>query len=195
MYNEVRTQQLTEAELRSVVRNMIIEEIENGQLDEGFLDNLRGGWNALRGTFGGDANRVQQAGSRAGQAVSGAVRGAGQAVQGAAQRAGQAVSGAVRNAGQAVQGAAQRAGQAVQGAAQGVKQYGQDRMKAFKGQYNASQNITKINNLMSTLDELQQSGVLSGPQMGQAIAAIKKQLQGAISRNKGAITGWQNSVS
>ena len=173
MYNEVRTQQLTEAELRSVVRNMIIEEIENGQLDEGFLDNLRGGWNALRGTFGGDANRVQQAGSRAGQAV----------------------SGAVRNAGQAVQGAAQRAGQAVQGAAQGVKQYGQDRMKAFKGQYNASQNITKINNLMSTLDELQQSGVLSGPQMGQAISAIKKQLQGAISRNKGAITGWQNSVS
>ena len=184
MTNNPRQRQLTEAELRAVVRNMIIEEIENGQLDEGFMDNLRSGWNALRGTFGGDANRVQQAGSRAGQAVSGAVRGAGQAVQGAAQRAGQAVS-----------GAAQKAGKAVQGAAQGVKQYGQDRMNAFKGQYNASQNINKINNLMSTLDELQQSGVLSGPQMSQAIAAIKKQLQGAVSRNKGAITGWQNTVS
>ena len=162
MYNEFRRQQLTEAELRSVVRKMIIEEIENGQLDEGFMDNLRSGWNALRGTFGGDANKVQQAGSRAGQAV---------------------------------RGAAQRAGQAVRGAAQGVKQYGQNRMNAFKGQYNASQNINKINNLMSTLDELQQSGVLSGPQMSQAIADIKKQLQGAISRNKGTITGWQNSVS
>lgn len=162
MYNEVRTQQLTEAELRSVVRNMIIEEIENGQLDEGFMDNLRGGWNALRGTFGGDANKVQQAGSQAPKALGGVAR---------------------------------KAGQAVQGAAQAVKQYGQNRVNAFKGQYNASQNITKINNLISMINELQQSGVLSGPQMEQAIATIKKQLQGAINRNKGTITGWKNSVS
>lgn len=184
MNNNVRRQQITEAELRAVVRNMIIEEIENGQLDEGFMDTLRSGWGALKGTFGGDANRIQQGAANAGRAAGGL-----------ATRAGQAVTGAASKVGQAVQGAASKAGQAVQGAVNNVQQYSQDRMNAFKGQYNANQNINKINNLLSNIDELQQSGVLSGPQMEQAIAVIKKQLQGAIGRNKGAITGWKNSVS
>ena len=173
MNNNVRRQQITEAELRAVVRNMIIEEIENGQLDEGFMDTLRSGWGALKGTFGGDANRMQQG----------------------AANAGRAAGGLANRAIQAGKDAAGRVGKAVSGAAQNVGQYAQDRANAFKGQYNASQNINKINNLLSNIDELQQSGVLSGPQMEQAIAVIKKQLQGAIGRNKGAITGWKNSVS
>ena len=49
MNNNVRRQQITEAELRQVVRNMIIEEIENGQLDESFWNQAKTGVNSFFG--------------------------------------------------------------------------------------------------------------------------------------------------
>lgn len=49
MTNNPRQKQLTEAELRAVVRNMIIEEIQNGELNEKFVNQFRTGFNSMLG--------------------------------------------------------------------------------------------------------------------------------------------------
>lgn len=175
MYNNRR--QITESELRNVIRDIIAEEIQYGNLDEGFWDMVKAGGRAIGGAFKGDASR------------------AGSSMVNAAGNAAGAVGRGARAVGDAVGRGARAVGDAVGRGAQAVGDYAQSRGRAVKGMYNAQMNMNKINDLIKTLDELQQSGVLTGPKMSQAIAAIKQQLQGAISRNKGAMTGWRNSVN
>jgi uncharacterized phage infection (PIP) family protein YhgE len=193
MYNNRR--QITESELRNVIRDIIAEEIESGNLDEGLWDMMKAGGRAIGNAFKGDANRVGSSMTNAANNAAGAVSRGARSFGNAVGRGAQAVGNAVNRGAQAVGRGANAVAQGVNNAAQGVKDYAQSRGNAIKGMYNAQMNMNKINDLISTLDELQQSGVLTGPKMSQAIAAIKQQLQGAINRNKGTMTGWRNSVN
>ena len=177
------TRTITESQLRNIIRDVIAEEIDRQELDEGLWDTMKNVGRSLKGTFAGDANRVQQACQNTGRAMGNM-----------ASRAGRSVADAGRRVGQAAVNAGRTMGQAVQRGAKSAQEYGQNRVNAFKGQYQANKNIGKIQDLINTIDELQADGVLSGPKMQNAINVIKDQLSGAISRNKGAITGWQNSV-
>lgn len=108
-----------------------------------------------------------------------------------------AIGGAFKNdAGRLTQGAknfGKRVSNTMQKAGQAVSQYAKDKGASIKGQYQANRNMEKIQSLLNDINELQQSGVLHGQQMNNAIAVIKKQLSGAIGREKGAVTSWQNS--
>ena len=193
MYNNRR--QITESELRNVIRDIIAEEIEHGNLDEGLWDMMKAGGRAIGNAFKGDANRVGSSMTNAASNAASAVNRGANAVGNAVNRGAQAVGRGANAVGNAVNRGANAVAQGVNNAAQGVKNYAQSRGNAIKGMYNAQMNMNKINDLISTLDELQQSGVLTGPKMSQAIGVIKQQLQGAINRNKGAMTGWRNSVN
>lgn len=152
MYNEFRRQQLTEAELRSVVRNMIIEEIQSGELNEWWGSNM---WNAAKNTFGGDVRKA---------------------------------AGAVQDAGRAV-------GRAVGDAYGAAKEYGRNRMNSMKAQYNAGQNIDKINKLIDNINGLMQSGVLNGNATQQAANRFIGVLKQAAGRNGSTQSAWRNQMA
>lgn len=190
MYNEVRTQQLTEAELRSVVRNMIIEEIENGQLDEGIRDYIRGGWNAMKNTFGGDAERVGNAGR---DAVTATKNGLGTAANAVGDAAG-AVGRGISNAAGAVGRGIGKAAGAVGDAAGAVGKYASTRAKAFKTDMRSQMNQNKIQSVIDSLAELNNAGFLNSEKAQYAYNEIKNTLMYAINTQKGQSTRTRNQL-
>ena len=183
MYNEVRTQQLTEAELRSVVRNMIIEEIENGQLDEGFMDTIRGIGSAMKNTFGGDAERAGKAGMDAAGAV-------GRGISNAAGAVGRGIgkaAGAVGNAAGAV-------GRGIGNAAGAVGNYASTRAKAFKTDMRSQMNQNKIQSVIDSLAELNNAGFLNSEKAQYAYKEIVNTLMYSINTQKGQSTRTRNQL-
>jgi len=151
------------------VKKVINEAVQNGELDEGFWGNIGQG---IKGAFGGDANRVASA-VRTGVDK--------------AKNMGQNAYNAVKNAGQKVAGAAKDAYGAVQ---TGVNQ----RVNAFKANYAAGQNADKINNVISTLRELQQNGVISGAKTNATINELERLLQMGMKGMRGRATQASNRI-
>ena len=201
MYNEVRTQQLTEAELRSVVRNMIIEEIENGQLDEGIRDYIRGGWNAMKNTFGGDAERVGNAGRDAVTATKNGLGTAANAVGDAAGAVGRGISNAAGAVGRgigkaagAVGDAAGAVGRGIGNAAGAVGKYASTRAKAFKTDMRSQMNQNKIQSVIDSLAELNNAGFLNSEKAQYAYKEIVNTLMYSINTQKGQSTRTRNQL-
>ena len=151
------------------VKKVINEAVQNGELDEGFWGNIGQG---IKGAFGGDANRVASA-VRTGVDK--------------AKNMGQNAYNAVKNAGQKVAGAAKDAYGTVQ---TGVNQ----RVNAFKANYAAGQNADKINNVISTLRELQQNGVISGAKTNATIDELERLLQMGMKGMRGRATQASNRI-
>ena len=176
-----QTIRLTESELRQ----MIEESINEAMMDEELMDEfnlrsaIRGGVNAVKNAFGGDAERIGQGAQRAVQSVG---RGA--------QRVGQAV----QQGAQAVGRGAQRVGQAVQQGAENVKQGAQSRLKAAKAGYQATQNNDKIDRIINDLTDLQTSGVLHGRAMTNAINVLMTNLKQAKGRNNSTASAYRNAI-
>lgn len=194
MYNEVRTQQLTEAELRSVVRNMIIEEIENGQLDEGFMDTIRGIGSAMRNTFGGDAERAGKAGMDAAGAVGRGINNAAGAVGRGISNAAGAVGRGIGKAAGAVGDAAGAVGRGIGNAAGAVGNYASTRAKAFKTDMRSQMNQNKIQSVIDSLAELNNAGFLNSEKAQYAYNEIKNTLMYAINTQKGQSTRTRNQL-
>ena len=151
------------------VKKVINEAIQNGEIDEGWLGNIGRG---IKGAFGGDANKVASA------VRSGVDK---------AKTMGSNAYNAVKNAGQKVAGAAKDAYGAVQ---TGVNQ----RVNAFKANYAAGQNADKINNVISTLRELQQNGVISGAKTNATINELERLLQMGMKGMRGRATQASNRI-
>lgn len=164
---------LKEEELMTLINEsvtrIINESIQNGDLDEGFWGNIGQG---IKGAFGGDASRVASA-VRTGVDK--------------AKNMGQNAYNTVKNAGQKVAGAAKDAYGAVQ---TGVNQ----RVNAFKANYAAGQNADKINNVISTLRELQQNGVISGAKTNATINELERLLQMGMRGMRGRATQASNRI-
>lgn len=164
---------LNEAELTKIinesVERKINEAIQNGELDEGFWQNIGQG---IKGAFGNDAQRV-------GASVK-------NGINNAKEMGGRAVN-AVKNAGQQVAGAAQNA---YNNTKKGVNQ----RVGAFKANYAAGRNADKINNVISTLRELQQAKVISGAKTNATIDELERLLQMGMKGMRGRATQASNRI-
>ena len=147
----------------------INEAIQNGELDEGFWQNISQG---IKGAFGNDAQRV-------GASVK-------NGINNAKEMGGRAVN-AVKNAGQQVAGAAQNA---YNNTKKGVNQ----RVDAFKANYAAGKNADKINNVISTLRELQQAKVISGAKTNATIDELERLLQMGMKGMRGRATQASNRI-
>ena len=165
----MRNETINEVQLRNIITNMVMEEIERSDINEGL-------WNQMKAAFGGatagTGTRMKNAASNAATAIGNAARGAGRAMKGAYDSAANAVGNAYNNA------------------AQGA----QKRYNAAKGSFNAQRNMDKINKLIGLIDELTNDGTLHGNAMMQAVNTIKSQLSGAVSREKGTQTAYRNSL-
>lgn len=71
---------LNEDELKGMIKNILKENIENGNIDEGFWDFVKGAGGAVKNKMGHAANMAGQQMKRAGQAVAGAAKNAGAAI-------------------------------------------------------------------------------------------------------------------
>ena len=176
-----QTIRLTESELRDMIEMSINEAMQDEELMDEFnlRSAIRGGVNAVKNAFGGDAERIGQGAQRAVQSVG---RGA--------QRVGQAV----QQGAQAVGRGAQRVGQAVQQGAENVKQGAQNRLKAAKAGYQATQNNDKIDRIINDLTDLQTSGVLHGRAMTNAINVLMTNLKQAKGRNNSTASAYRNAI-
>ena len=176
-----QTIRLTESELRDMIEMSINEAMQDEELMDEFnlRSAIRGGVNAVKNAFGGDAERIGQGAQRA---VQSGGRGA--------QRVGQAV----QQGAQAVGRGAQRVGQAVQQGAENVKQGAQNRLKAAKAGYQATQNNDKIDRIINDLTDLQTSGVLHGRAMTNAINVLMTNLKQAKGRNNSTASAYRNAI-
>ena len=71
---------LNEDELKGMIKNILKENIENGNLDEGFWDYLKGAGKAVGNKMSNAANKAGVQMKKAGQAVAGAAKSAGAAI-------------------------------------------------------------------------------------------------------------------
>lgn len=69
-----------EDELKGMIKNILKENIENGNLDEGFWDYVKGAGGAIKNKMGHAADMAGQQMKKAGQAVAGAAKNAGAAI-------------------------------------------------------------------------------------------------------------------
>ena len=165
-----QTIRLTESELRDMIEMSINEAMQDEELMDEFnlRSAIRGGVNAVKNAFGGDAERIGQGAQRAVQSVG---RGA--------QRVGQAVQQGAEN---------------VKQGAENVKQGAQNRLKAAKAGYQATQNNDKIDRIINDLTDLQTSGVLHGRAMTNAINVLMTNLKQAKGRNNSTASAYRNAI-
>lgn len=167
---------INESQLRNIIGNMVVEELQRANLNEEMLDEWNPfGWakNVGRGisaAVGGDVQAAGRGVNNAASAVGGAVKGIGRGIKNAAG----AVGDAAKNAYTATTGA-------VQGAYDNVKKGVTTRANAFKANYQAGQNNDKIDKAISSLNDLLQSGVLHGNRTEMLV----KQLVGQMGMLKG----------
>lgn len=187
----MKRRHINESQLRNIIGNMVLEELQRANLNEEMLDEWNPfGWakNVGRGisaAVGGDVQAAGRGVSNAASAVGGAVKGAAGAVGRGIKNAASAVGGAAKNAYNATTGAVQGAYNTTAGAMQNaydnVKQGVTTRANAFKANYQAGQNNDKIDKAISSLNDLLQSGVLHGNRTEMLV----KQLVGQMGMLKG----------
>ena len=160
---------ITESQLRQIIEESVNNIINENEIEEGFWDNIKSGFN---GAFGGDVERAKQ----------GVQKGAG-AVRDFGSRMKQGVSDMYSNAKQGVQNA-------YNNVANGVDQ----RVNAFKANYQAGQNADKINSVINTLKELQNSGVISGKKTNATIAELERCLNMSMKGMRGRAQQVTNKI-
>lgn len=180
----MKRKHINESQLRNIIGNMVLEELQRANLDEGLWNQLGA---AFRGATAGTGTRMKNAANTAKTNIGGAISGAANAV-------GRGIKGAANAVGTAAKNAYNTTAGAVQGAYNNAAQNVNDRYKAAKGSFNAQRNTDKINKLVNLIDSLVQDGTLHGNTMMQAVNTIKRQLSGAISREKGTITAYKNEL-
>ena len=153
----------------SVKRALYESMVNENDLEEGVWDNLKSGF---KGAFGGDVERAKQ----------GIEKGA-NAVKNFGSRVKQGATDMYNNTKQGVQNA-------YNNAAKGVNQ----RVDAFKANYQASQNVDKINGVISTLRELQNNGVISGAKTNATIAELERCLNMGMKGMKGRAQQVTNKI-
>lgn len=172
---------INESQLRSVIEEQVkaylMEAYDNAEVGEEINEDLedeglRDIWNGVKGAFKNDAENVKSGVNNAVQSVK---NGYNNAVQG------------VKNGYNAVANAAT---DAVNNVKKGVGQ----RVDAFKANYQASQYEGKINDVINTLTELQNDGVIGGQQTNAMVAQLIKQLQMVINGHKGRAAKVANKV-
>ena len=174
---------INESQLRSVIEEQVKaylmeayddaevvggEEINEDLEDEG----LRDIWNGVKGAFKNDAENVK---SGINNAVQGVKNGVNNAIQG------------VKNGYNAVADATTNA---VNNVKKGVGQ----RVDAFKANYQASQYEGKINDVINTLTELQNDGVIGGQKTNTMVAQLIQQLKMVINGHRGRAAQVSNRV-
>lgn len=160
---------ITESQLRQIVEESVSKIINENEIEEGVWDNIKSGF---KGAFGGDAERAKQ----------GVQRGVG-AVKDFGSKMKQGVSDMYSNAKQGVQNA-------YNNVSDGVGQ----RVNAFKANYKAGQNADKINGVISTLKELQNSGVISGKKTNATIAELERCLNMSMKGMRGRAQQVTNKI-
>jgi len=176
-----QTIRLTESELRDMIEMSINEAMQDEELMNEFnlKSAFRGGVNAVKNAFGGDAEKIGQGAQRARQAVGRGV-----------QRVGKAVGNAVEQGVDAVKQGAEN----VKQGAENVKQGAKSRWRAAKAGYQATQNNDKIDKVINDLTDLQTSGVLHGNAMNQAIKVLITNLKKAKGRNNSTASAYRNAI-
>lgn len=160
---------ITESQLRQIVEESVNSILNENEIEEGFWDNIKSGFS---GAFGGDVERAKQ----------GVQKGVG-AVKDFGSRMKQGASDMYNNAKQGVQNA-------YNNVANGVGQ----RVDAFKANYQAGQNADKINSVISTLKELQASGVISGEKTNATIAQLERYLKMGMKGMRGRAQQVTNRI-
>ena len=160
---------ITESQLRQIIEESVNNIINENEIDEGVWDNIKSGFS---GAFGGDVKRAKQ----------GVQRGVG-AVRDFGSKMKQGVSNMYNNAKQGVQNT-------YNNAAKGVGQ----RVNAFKANYQAGQNADKINGVINTLKELQNSGVISGKKTNATIAELERCLNMGMKGMRGRAQQVTNQI-
>ena len=178
---------INESQLRNIIGNMVVEELQRANLNEEMLDEWNPfGWakNVGRGisaAVGGDVQAAGRGVNNAASAVGGAVKGIGRGIKNAASAVGDAAKNAYTATTGAVQGAYNTTAGAMQNAYDNVKKGVTTRANAFKANYQAGQNNDKIDKAISSLNDLLQSGVLHGNRTEMLV----KQLVGQMGMLKG----------
>lgn len=161
--------QISEAQLRNIVHDVIMEEVEAQALEEGWWSNMKSG---MRTAFGGDVNAAK---NKATGAYSG-------------------VKQAARNFGDKVSDTYNQAKQNVQQGYDNMKQGVQNRVSAYKQGAQLQKNNDSITKLINLIDELTQSGVIHGKQTSYAANTLKNNLQMLMRGNTGGMTMARNNV-
>ena len=174
-----QTIRLNENELRSLIAECVMQTL-NEEQKEGFFGNIG---RAMGNAFGGDASKMRDK-----------ARHFGSAVKDKAQQAGSAIKSGVQQAGQAIQNKAQQAGNAVKQGAQNVATGAQQRYQAAKAGYQTGQKNDKINKLISDIQDLQNSGILTGRATNQAINVLMSNLKQAMGRNNAEASAYKNQI-
>ena len=161
---------IKESQLRRIIEESVKSYLtENDMVDEGFFGNMAQGF---KGAFSNDANRVKAGVNRAKEGMQNVYNNAKQGVQ---------------NAYNSVKQGAQNAYDNV---ATGVNQ----RVDAFKQNYQAGKYADKVDSVMRDIDELLQNGVITGNGGKQAAMQLKKCLNMAKLGKNGRAAQARNRV-
>lgn len=101
-----------------------------------------------------------------------------------AKKAGGAIKGVYNNMKDAVQGAYNSAVQGVQNGYRNMQQGINQRVNAFKANYKTEQDIEKINNVIATLNELKEGGVIDNQNTTAIIEQLNKLLSSDITAKR-----------
>ena len=161
---------IKESQLRRIIEESVKSYLtENDMVDEGFFSNMAQGF---KGAFSNDANRVKAGVNRAKEGMQNAYNNAKQGVQNAYNSVKQGTQNAYDNV------------------ATGVNQ----RVDAFKQNYQAGKYADKVDSVMRDIDELLQNGVISGNGGKQAAMQLKKCLNMAKLGKNGRAAQARNRV-
>lgn len=161
---------IKESQLRKVVEEQVINYLmENEMIDEGFFNNIAQGF---KGAFGNDANKFKTSVNRAKEGMKNAYNTAKQGVQNTYNNVKQGAQDAYNNV------------------ATGVNQ----RVDAFKQNYQAGKYADKVDSVIKDIDELLQNGVISGNGGKQAAMQLKKCLNMAKLGKNGRAAQAKNRV-
>ena len=159
--------QISEAQLRDIVHDVIMEEVQAQMLEEGWWSNMKSG---LQTAFGNDINNAK---NKATGVYSGAKQSA-------------------KNFGTRVNDKYNQAKQNVQQGYNNMRQGMQNRASAYKQGAQLQKRNDDINKLISLIDELIQNGTIHGKQTTYAANMLKKNLQMAVRGNTGGMTMARN---
>ena len=171
---------INESQLRSVIEEQVkaylmeeYNEVDPNMFTEDLEDEgIRDVWNGIKGAFKNDAQNVKN--------------GVNNAVQG--------VKNGVNNAIQGVKNGYNAVADATTNAVNNVKKGVGQRVDAFKANYQASQYEGKINDVINTLTELQNDGVIGGQKTNTMVAQLIQQLKMVINGHRGRAAQVSNRV-
>ena len=157
--------QISEAQLRNIVHDVIMEEVEAQALEEGWWSNMKSG---MKTAFGGDVDAAKN------------------------KATGAYAKQTAKNIGTKISDKYNQAKQNVQQGYNNMRQGMQNRASAYKQGAQLQKRNDDINKLINLIDELIQNGTIHGKQTTYAANMLKKNLQMAVRGNTGGMTMARN---